>query len=38
MQTYINEHLADFAELNEDDKNKKANEIYLQKLKEVRGW
>lgn len=38
MKEYINEHLEEFAELSEDDKLKKAQEIYLQKLKELRGW
>ena len=38
MQEYIKEHLAEFAELSEDERNKKGNDIYLQKLKEIRGW
>jgi hypothetical protein len=38
MQEYIKAHLEEFAELSEDERNKKGNEIYLQKLKEIRGW
>jgi len=38
MQEYIKEHLAEFAELSENERNEKGNKIYLQKLKDIRGW